>query len=216
MTQSVGILGAGKLGLVLAQLAVRAGLEVNIAGSRQPEQIALTIDVLAPGAQALSSAEVIDKSDIIILALPLGKYKSLPKDGLKDKLIIDAMNYWWEVDGIRKEFDDVSRSTSEMIRDYLGSSRLFKAFSHMGYHDLLDNSAPAGTPNRKAIAFAGDNKEDAPVIANIIDILGFDALYIGSLVNGIKLQPGNDAFGANIQKDELVQLLKKFDGRTDN
>ncbi|MCZ3393503.1 NAD(P)-binding domain-containing protein, partial [Enterococcus faecium] len=89
----VGILGAGKVGIVLAGLALKAGYEVRISGSGSVDKIDLTISTLVPGAIASENAEVVANSDIIILAIPLSRYKNIDPTLLKGKLVIDAMNY---------------------------------------------------------------------------------------------------------------------------
>lgn len=206
--KTIGILGAGKLGVVLSQLALKAGYNVYIAGSGDPKKIALSFQVLAPGAVAATSAEVALKSDVIILALPLGKYRNIPKKELAGKLVIDAMNYWWEVDGDRDGFIDPKKSSSQTIQEFLNESRVVKALNHMGYHDLHDETRPAGEPGRKAIAVAGDNEQDVETVSTIVNDLGFDSLYIGNLATGQKLEPGGNVFGANETASRLCKLLE--------
>lgn len=208
--KTVGILGAGKVGIVLAQLALKAGYEVLIAGSGSVEKIALTVEVLAPGAKAVTAAEAEAKADLVILALPLSKYETIDRSGLDGKLVLDAMNYWWEVDGIRTDLTNPLQSSSELVQRFLSNSQVIKAFNHMGYHDLFDESAPAGTPKRKELALAGDDDAAIATVRSFIDDLGFDSLYVGPLANGIMLEPGSEVFGANVTLPELQAMIDRF------
>lgn len=206
---NIAILGAGKVGVVLAQLAIKAGHDVFIAGSGDPKKISLTVDVLVPGAHAVWADEAVKVADIVILALPLGKYQTIPREALKGKLVIDTMNYWWEVDGKRPDFEDPNVSTSELIQRFIPESKVVKAFSHIGYHDLHDETRPPGIPGRKAIAIAGDTSTDT--IAKLVDELGFDPVVIGPLKKGRALQPGGAVFGAHVGATELRRLLQILD-----
>jgi len=204
--QTIGIIGAGKLGITLARIARHYDFDVNISGSGDPKKIALTAEVLVPGAKAMTSEGVARHSGVVVLALPLGKFRTLPKDALADKLVIDAMNYWWEVDGERSAILPDEQSSSEAVQEYLTDSHVVKAFNHIGYHDLFDEHQSV---NKKAIAIAGNDDSDVAMVAKLVGALGFDPVVIGMLHEGSRLEPGTNVFGVSVNKETLTGLLNE-------
>ena len=206
---TIGIVGAGKVGTVLARLALAAGYEVLISGSGDPKRKALIIEMLAPGARVLTTAEVVAGADAVILALPLRNVDQLPAELMRGKLVIDAMNYWEPIDGELPEYSRSALGTSEIVAGHLPGTRFVKAFSHLGYHDLDERGRPAGATDRVAIAIAGNDEADVAATASIIDALGFDPYLAGPLECGRAFQAHTPAFGYPLSLRALAEAIDK-------
>jgi predicted dinucleotide-binding enzyme len=148
-----------------------------------------------------------EQSDIIILAIPLNQYKSLPPELFAGKIVIDAMNYWPPTEGHIAEFADENATSSEYIQQYLKGSRVVKTLNHVAYNELEEHSLPTGSVDRRAIAIVGDNDDAKVQVAHFIDEIGFDAVDLGKLSEGRKFQPGTKLFNARYTADEVNESV---------
>lgn len=198
----IGVLGAGKLGTVIARLAVAAGYPTMIAASGDPEDIRLVIDVLSPGAVAAWMGDVIQQSDIVVLAIPLSRLHTVPAPALRGKVVLDATNYWPPTDGVIEEFEHAA--SSPKVAAALPGARVVKALSHLGYHELDSDGRPHDAPDRRAIAIAGDDPRAVAQAVDLVDQFGFDPVVVpGGLEAGVAFGPGTAAFGASVNAEEL-------------
>ena len=91
-SRRLSIIGAGKFGTTIARAAVAAGYDVVLARSGPPEDIALMIEILVPGARAVTLAEAIAHSDLIVLAVPSHRFRELPPHAFTGKVLVDPIN----------------------------------------------------------------------------------------------------------------------------
>src|SRR5437868_589328 len=165
----LGIVGAGKFGTTLARAALAAGYDVAISGSGAPDDIALTVDVLAPGATAATTEDVVRHADVIVLAVPTHRFRELPPDLFAGKILIDAMNYWQPVDGDDPELTAAAGGTSKVVQDRFRSARVVKSLNQLGYHQLEENQRPKGAPERIAVGAAGDDRLAVRKVMRLLD-----------------------------------------------
>jgi predicted dinucleotide-binding enzyme len=205
---TIGIIGAGKSGVAIARLALGAGYAVNIASSGTARDTAVMTDIVSPGARAVDIDDVTDGASMVVVAVPLRRFRALPLHLLAGHVVIDVMNYWPPIDGILPEFEDTDRPSSAIVQDTLPSgTHLVKTFNHLGYHQMEDLPRPTGAPDRIALGVAADNSAAAQTVADFIDAVGFDPVFIGSIQHSAVLQPETPLFGAALTGSALEDQL---------
>jgi 8-hydroxy-5-deazaflavin:NADPH oxidoreductase len=207
----IGIVGAGRLGTTLARAAIAAGYDVAMSGSGPPDRIALAVEVLAPGARAVSTDEVVRHAELVILAVPTHRFRQLPPELFAGKILIDAMNYWEPVDGVDEELATAPGGTSMVVQTTFPAARVVKSLNQLGYHEFEARRRPRDSPDRIAIAAAGDDRTAVADVMQLIDQLGFDAVDAGPLEGGVALEPDGSPFAVTYSADELSSRLARDD-----
>jgi predicted dinucleotide-binding enzyme len=204
----IAVLGAGHVGPVIARVAVDAGYDVAIAASGDPEEIALITQVLVPGAEPRWAADAVQDADIVVLSIPLHKFATFDPALVADKLVVDTMNYWPPVDGVREMFEDSRYGSSEIVAHRLAQSTVVKTLNHIGYHELDDERRPVGSPQRRALGVAGDDPRAVDAVAGVIERIGYDTVRLDSLSAGRLLEPGGPVFGVSLLGTEFEQAVR--------
>lgn len=186
----IGILGAGELGMALASRLLGTAYEVGIA-SRHPAAVtAEQIGPYLPGVRALSRTEAC-QADVVVLAIPLRRFRSLSPDLLAGRVVVDVMNYLPLTDGPLAEFDQDRRTSSEIVQEHLAGSRVVRTLNHIGAREISTDARPAGEEGRRALAVAGDDPQARQLVAHLVDTLGFDPVDAGALANCRAFAPGS-------------------------
>ena len=203
----IGFVGAGHIGSQVARLAVASGYQVVLSNSRGPDSLSPLIAELGPRARAATPVEAAKAGDIVVVTIPLKNYRSVPVAPLAGKIVIDTNNYYPERDGHIRELDDESTTTAELLQAHLPTSKVVKAFNHIYAAALTTDRQPPGTPNRRALVIAGDDREAKAVVSRLIDQFGFDVVDAGPLKEGWRIQRDTPGYGPRRTAEALRKDL---------
>lgn len=202
----IGIIGSGNVGSTVARLLVGAGHPIAISNSRGPETLKRLIGELGPGARATTAAEAARFGDVVLVAIPFGRYRELPAGELRSRIVVDASNYHPERDG---EIDFGGLTSSELLAQALPGARLVKAFNTMRSRTL----ATEGTEDhqrRLALFVAGDDDVAKAAVSELIRGIGFVPVDTGSLAEGgRRQQPGSPIFDRLLTRAEALEAVSQ-------
>lgn len=206
----IGIIGSGYIGATAARLFVRAGHEVALSNSRGGEGLESLVAELGSKARATTTEEAARFGEVLLVAIPLGKFRTLPAEAFHGKIVIDAGNYYPQRDGQITELDSGQTTSSEMMSEHLKGARLVKAFNTIYYVHLAeqgDVSLPL--EDRRAIFIAGDDSEAKETVSRLIEEIGFAAVDTGSLKEGgAQQQPDSSIYNKTLTAKEAKELLR--------
>lgn len=205
--KTIGLIGAGHIGGQLARLAVRHGYDVVMSNSRGPETLKDLVQELGPHARAGRSTDAASAGDIVVVTIPLKNIADVPVAPLAGKIVVDTDNYYPQRDGHIAELDHEETTTSELLQRHLPTSKIVKAFNHIYAAALTTDGQAAGTPQRRALAIAGNDAEAKRVVAQLIDRFGFDVVDIGPLSESWRIQRDTPGYGPRRTADELRRDL---------
>jgi hypothetical protein len=191
---TIGIIGAGNIGSVMARAALRAERAVLIANSRGPETLKSLVAELGSRAAAAATAQEASRAPVVVLAVP---WDSIP-DAVKEldwngQILIDATN----------DLDPVGlngRTSSEIVAELTPGARVVKAGNTLGAGVLAEDPHQAG--GRRVMFICGDDAPAKEAVAALFGDAGFYVIDLGTLLDGGRLQQ----MGGPLSGQNLIRL----------
>lgn len=196
---NIGIIGAGGIGQAFAAHVARAGYEVIVSNSRDPESLAGLVRQLGPRAKAGTRQEAA-RADVVVVAVQWEHLRAALSDlpAWKGRILIDATNPVLQP-GFR--LAELNGSTSsEIVASLAPGARVVKVANTLLRVVLAADPKQAG--GRRVLFMSGDDAAAKADVSGILDKVGFATIDLGGLASGGRLQqfPGGPLPTLNLIK----------------
>jgi 8-hydroxy-5-deazaflavin:NADPH oxidoreductase len=206
---TIAVIGAGHIGSKVAEAAAKAGYEVVVSNATGPQSLARLVGQLGSKARAATVEEAAEAGDVVVVSVPVGAFGDIPVKPLAGKVVISTSNYNASREGHIAEVDDGSITIAGLLQRHLPESRVVKAFNMISAAEVPADGTPPGTPDRRALALAGDDAGAKKAVAEIYDRMGFDAVDAGALGESWRFGRGQPAFIVRQNADQLRVNLQR-------
>jgi hypothetical protein len=209
----IGVIGAGQVGATLARLFVAVGHDVAVANSRGPQTLRDLDHDLGDRGHADTAEGAARFGEVIVVAVPFGRYREVPVEPTAGKVVVDANNYYPARDGHIPELDEDRSTSSELLQEHLPQARVVKAFNAIRWDHLRDLARPGGQVVQYGVPISGDDEAAKRTVAELVRELGFEPVDAGSLAGGGRRhQPGAPVYTADLTATDLRAALQAGTG----
>ncbi|KPD11067.1 NADPH-dependent F420 reductase [Phaeobacter sp. 11ANDIMAR09] len=175
----VAVLGTGNVGMAFADTLSRNGISY-IVGSRSVGAHD------GDGPKRVSYATAVEKSDIVVLAMPFDGVKEAKQlHELADKVVIDLTN------PLTEDFSALTvghtTSAAEEIQKLIPKSKVVKAFNTVFAQVYGSNAFEKANPPQ--VFVAGDDEVSVEQVAELTRQIGFEPIKVGELAVARYLEP---------------------------
>ncbi|WP_167133121.1 NADPH-dependent F420 reductase [Paramicrobacterium chengjingii] len=179
---TISIIGSGKMSGAIAEVAMRAGANIQII-----KRSAASPSAARPGFEYGVMGDELT-GDLIVLAVPYGAYPSILehyRDQLSEKVIIDISNPidFSTYDELTSPAD--SSTAAELAKMLPEGAAVVKAFN-VNLGDTLTTGTNGTT--RTTVLYAGDFADAKVVVAALIEASGMRAVDVGPLTRARELE----------------------------
>ncbi len=206
---TIAVIGAGHIGSKVAEAAVQAGYDVIVSNATGPKSLARLVSQLGSKARAATVEEAARAGDVIVVSVPVGAFGDVPVRPLAGKVVVSTSNYNAAREGHIAEIDDGRITIAGLLQRHLPESKVVRTFNMISAAEVPADGTPPGTPNRRALALAGDDADAKKTVAEILDRFGFDDVDAGALSESWRFGRGQPAFIVRQNADQLRSNLKR-------
>jgi 8-hydroxy-5-deazaflavin:NADPH oxidoreductase len=202
---NIGVIGSGNIGATAARLFAGAGHDVAISNSRGPDTLRELIEEIGPGVRAATADEAAEFGDVVVEAIPFGRYEELPADKLSGKIFVTASNYYPARDG---EIEHGGLASSGLVQRHLPGARVVKAFNTIYYERLGKNGRPdAPVEEREVIFVSGDDEKAKSIVSGLIEDTGFAPVDAGTLAESRRQEPDSPIYNVSMTPARAREML---------
>jgi predicted dinucleotide-binding enzyme len=190
--KTVGILGSGNVGQVLANGFLTLGYKVKI-GTRDISKLTAWKENAGANASLGSVAETASYGEILVLAVKgksaLEVLKNIGENSLNGKIIIDTTNPIDDLppqNGVLRFFTDLNESLMEKLQKTFPSANFVKAFNSVGSPFMVNPVFAGGKPT---MFVCGNNDVAKLKVTEILDKFGWEISDMGKVEAARAIEP---------------------------
>jgi 8-hydroxy-5-deazaflavin:NADPH oxidoreductase len=184
----IAILGAGNVGGALGQGWARAGHAISYGVPDPAAPRHAGASAAAGGARVATVAEAVAGAEAIVLAVP---WDAVPAaiaacGDLTGRLVLDVTNPLRFGPGGLELALGFDTSGGEIVAKLATGAEVFKTMNQTGYQVMADARGYVAVPT---MFIAGDSEARLPVVAGLVEDLGFEAIPVGAMKLARLLEP---------------------------